>query len=114
VAVVGQLDIMVAVNSARLPVHGTEEEKGDSDDAVVMAVTFAKKRLGVATYFSGSGRLSVAEAATKHDDMSILQLFKYQFRPTHIIAPSRSDVSVCIAQSDSQTVTSWASMHRNV
>eukprot|EP01045_Picozoa_sp_COSAG04_P035578 COSAG04_NODE_8276_length_997_cov_2.000000_1_plen_139_part_00 len=59
-----------------------------------MATCFASNRLGVAVYDVARGALSAAEAAEHEKDLPtapVLQLFKYQFQPTQLIAPSRSD-----------------------
>jgi DNA mismatch repair ATPase MutS len=71
-----------------------DDEDDSSGDSVVMSCVFAKNRLGVAVYDAERGVLSVAEAAENDRDLPVapvLQLFKYQFRPTQIVAPARGD-----------------------
>ena len=71
-----------------------DDEDDSSGDSVVMSCVFAKNRLGVAVYDAERGVLSVAEAAENDRDLPVapvLQLFKYQFRLTQIVAPARGD-----------------------
>jgi DNA mismatch repair ATPase MutS len=77
---------------------GAADDRRDAEpqdvDGVVMSCVFLKNRLGIAVYDAERGVLSVAEAAEHEKDLPVapvLQLFKYQFRPTRIVAPSRGD-----------------------
>lgn len=74
--------------------HDDQGPAAPDVDGVVMSCVFLKNRLGVAVYDAERGVLSVAEAAEHEKDLPVapvLQLFKYQFRPTRIITPSRGD-----------------------
>ena len=65
---------------------------------IVMATMYRNHKLGVAVFDVEAGTLSVAEQM-EHDDgcMSVLQLFKFQFRPTLLLCSSRCEERILSA-----------------